>query len=135
MLEIVCLIGIFYGLWKLGKFFEDLRDGLVDLDRRLTKLEKDAVKITFKNDVDNVVVHPEVKNKPDNPYWKKPGTKTTPKVMGEWQTKNKTKEVYKHKPLTEGKYKSQIKINTEPTKATAPPPPPLPARKPKNYNK
>jgi hypothetical protein len=46
-MEIVCFIGIFYGLWKLGKFFEDLRDGLVDLDRRLTKLEKDAVKITF----------------------------------------------------------------------------------------
>ena len=125
MLEIVCLIGIFYGLWKLGKFFEDLRDGLVDLDRRLTKLEKDAVKITFKNDVDNVVVHPEVKNKPDNPYWKKPGTKTTPKVMGEWQTKNK------NKPLIEGRVKSTTKGDTGTTQA----PPPLPARKPKNYNK
>ena len=47
MLEIVCVIGIFYGLWKLGKLLEDLRDGIIDLDRRLTKLEKDAVKITF----------------------------------------------------------------------------------------
>lgn len=47
MLEIVCVIGIFYGTWRLGKFLEDLRDGIVDLDERLTKLEKDAVKITF----------------------------------------------------------------------------------------
>lgn len=47
MLEIVCVIGIFYGLWKFGKLLEDLRDGLIDLDKRLTKLEKDAVKITF----------------------------------------------------------------------------------------
>jgi hypothetical protein len=47
MLEIVCVIGIFYGLWKFGKLLEDLRDGIIDLDRRLTKLEKDAVKITF----------------------------------------------------------------------------------------
>ena len=47
MLEILCLVGIFYGTWKLGKFLEDLRDGIIDLDRRLTKLEKDAVKVTF----------------------------------------------------------------------------------------
>ncbi len=47
LLQILCLIGIFYGGWRLGKFLEDVRDGLVDLDRRLTKLEKDAVKITF----------------------------------------------------------------------------------------
>jgi hypothetical protein len=47
MLEIDCVIGIFYGLWKLGKLLEDLRDGIIDLDKRLTKLEKDAVKITF----------------------------------------------------------------------------------------
>jgi hypothetical protein len=53
MLEILCLVGIFYGTWKLGKFLEDLRDGLIDLDRRLTKLEKDAVKITFTEDNKN----------------------------------------------------------------------------------
>jgi hypothetical protein len=47
ILEIVCLIGIFYGTWMLGKFLENLRDGLIDLDKRLTKLEKDAVKVTF----------------------------------------------------------------------------------------
>jgi len=47
MLEILCLVGIFYGTWRLGKFLEDLRDGIIDLDKRLTKLEKDAVKITF----------------------------------------------------------------------------------------
>ncbi len=50
MLEIVCVIGIFYGLWKLGKLLEDLRDGLIHLDKRLTKLEKDAVKVTFKEE-------------------------------------------------------------------------------------
>lgn len=47
MLEILCLVGIFFGTWKLGKFLEDLRDGLVDLEKRLIKLEKDAVKVTF----------------------------------------------------------------------------------------
>jgi hypothetical protein len=46
-LQIICLIGIFYGGWRLSKFLEDIRDGLVDLDKRLSKLEKDAVKITF----------------------------------------------------------------------------------------
>jgi len=50
MLEIVCVFGIFYGLWRLGKFLEEMRDGLVDLDKRLTKLEKDAVKITFEKE-------------------------------------------------------------------------------------
>ncbi len=37
MLEIVCVIGIFYGLWKLGKLLEDLRESLIHLDKRLTK--------------------------------------------------------------------------------------------------
>ena len=46
-LQIICLLGIFYGGWRLGKFMENLRDGIIDLDKRLTKLEKDAVKITF----------------------------------------------------------------------------------------
>ncbi len=50
MLEIVCLIGIFYGVWKLGKFLEEMRDSMVDLNKRLTKLEKDAVKITFEKE-------------------------------------------------------------------------------------
>ncbi len=47
MLEIVCLIGVFYGTWKLGKFLEEMRDALIEIDKRLTKLEKDAVKVTF----------------------------------------------------------------------------------------
>ena len=47
MLEIVCLIGVFYGTWKLGKFLEEMRDAIIEIDKRLTKLEKDAVKVTF----------------------------------------------------------------------------------------
>ena len=66
MLEIVCVIGIFYGLWKLGKLLEDLRDGLIHIDKRLTKLEKDAVKITFTHPpytTDDVLDENKIKNK------------------------------------------------------------------------
>ena len=33
--------------------------------------------------------------KPATPYHKKPGTKSTPKVMGEWQVNNKNKKIVK----------------------------------------
>ena len=130
LLQIVCLFGVFYGVFHLGKFMEELRDSVIELNDRLSKLEKDAVKITFSNPPfstqdEKVIVHPEVKNKPNNPYYRGPGTKVTPKVMGEWQTKNKTK------PLIEGRVKSTTKGDTGTTKAL----PPLPARKPKNWNK
>jgi len=53
-------------------------DRVIWLQERLTKLEKDAVKITFDSPFttgdDKVIVHPPVK--------------TNPKILGEWQTKN-----------------------------------------------
>jgi hypothetical protein len=53
-------------------------DRLQWLEERLTRLEKDAVKVTFTppftNGDEKVIVHPQVK--------------TNPKVLGEWQTKN-----------------------------------------------
>ena len=47
---ILFFFSFFFGLWKLGKLLEDLRDSLIHLDKRLTKLEKDAVKVTFKEE-------------------------------------------------------------------------------------
>lgn len=47
ILEILCLVGIFIGSWRLGKFIQDLKNKVDELNERLTKLEKDAVKITF----------------------------------------------------------------------------------------
>ena len=47
IIEVLCIVGIFIGAWRLGKFLELLRNSVLDLDERLTKLEKDAVKITF----------------------------------------------------------------------------------------
>ena len=38
-------------------------DRLQWLEERLTKLEKDAVKVTFKSNDDNVIIHPQVKLK------------------------------------------------------------------------
>lgn len=59
ILEILCLLGIFIGSWRLGKFIQDLKNSVDDLNERLTKLEKDAVKITFRNPpytTDDVIV-------------------------------------------------------------------------------
>ena len=59
IIEILCLLGIFIGSWRLGKFLQDLKNSVDDLNERLTKLEKDAVKITFRNPpytTDDVIV-------------------------------------------------------------------------------
>lgn len=59
IIEILCLVGIFIGTWRLGKFIQDLKNSVDDLNERLTKLEKDAVKITFRNPpytTDDVIV-------------------------------------------------------------------------------
>ena len=50
ILEILCLVGIFIGSWRLGKFIQDLKNKVDELNERLTKLEKDAIKVTFKNE-------------------------------------------------------------------------------------
>lgn len=47
IIEILCLLGIFIGSWRLGKFIQDLKNKVEEFELRLTKLEKDAVKITF----------------------------------------------------------------------------------------
>jgi hypothetical protein len=96
-------------------------DRLQWLEERLTKLEKDAVKITFSEPPfspqdEKTIVHPKVTRVPE---------RKKDVVLGEWQTKNKTK------PLIEGRVKSTSKGDTGTTQA----PPPLPARKPKNWNK
>jgi hypothetical protein len=73
-LLIFCLIYIVILNYRNG----DLNEQIEDLDERLTKLEKDAVKVTFTPPFtigdEKVIVHPQVK--------------TNPKVLGEWQTKN-----------------------------------------------
>ncbi len=59
IIEILCFVGIFIGSWRLGKFLQDLKNSVDDLNERLTKLEKDAVKITFRNPpytTDDVIV-------------------------------------------------------------------------------
>jgi hypothetical protein len=59
IIEILCLLGIFIGSWRLGKFIQDLKNKVDELNERLTKLEKDAVKITFRNPpytTDDVIV-------------------------------------------------------------------------------
>jgi hypothetical protein len=58
LLQVLCLIGVFVGAWRLGKFLEQLSDTIIELETRLTKLEKDAVKITFTdppNKTDDVI--------------------------------------------------------------------------------
>lgn len=129
VIAVVCKgIILYYELTTMKDRIEYLETRVLKLDLNLNKLERDAVKVTFSESPqdEKVIIHPKVKNKPNNPYHRKPGTEITPKVMGEWQTKNK------NKPLIEGRAKSQIKEDTGPTQG---PPPPLPAKKPKNYNK
>jgi hypothetical protein len=76
-LLIFCLISIVMLNYRNG----DLNEEIEDLDERLTKLEKDAVKITFTPPYttydEKVVVHPNVKNKPVK--------KRKPKTVGEWE--------------------------------------------------
>lgn len=60
VVEILCFVGIFIGSWRLGKFLQDLKNSVDELNERLTKLEKDAVKITFTNPpytTDDVIVN------------------------------------------------------------------------------
>ena len=60
IMEILCVVGIFIGSWRLGKFIQDLKNKIDELNERLTKLEKDAVKITFNNPpytTDDVIVN------------------------------------------------------------------------------
>ena len=69
-------------------------DRLRWLEERLTKLEKDAVKVTFSNVNDKVIVHPQVKLK-SNPKqfdgikseepFVKTRKKRKPKTVGEWE--------------------------------------------------
>jgi len=69
-------------------------DRLRWLEERLTKLEKDAVKITFSNVNDKVIVHPQVKLKPnpkqfdgvksEEPFVKT-RTKRKPKSVKDWE--------------------------------------------------
>ena len=69
-------------------------DRLRWLEERLTKLEKDAVKVTFSNVNDKVIVHPQVKLKSnpkqfDGVKSEEPFIKTRkkrkPKTVGEWE--------------------------------------------------
>ena len=88
LLGIIVISGAIFIWMEIGI----TNDRLQWLEERLTKLEKDAVKITFSEEPKYL------------------GMRTTPedvkkilepkkdKVLGEWQTKNKTKEVYKRKP-------------------------------------
>ena len=69
-------------------------DRLRWLEERLTKLEKDAVKVTFSNVNDKVIVHPQVKLK-SNPKqfdgvkseepFVKTRTKRKPKTVKDWE--------------------------------------------------
>ena len=69
-------------------------DRLRWLEERLTKLEKDAVKVTFSNVNDKVIVHPQVKLK-SNPKqfdgvkseepFIKTRTKRKPKTVKDWE--------------------------------------------------
>lgn len=79
-------------------------DRLRWLEERLIKLEKDAVKVTFT----------------EEPHYH--GIRTTPqdvekilnpkkdKVLGEWQTKNKTKSIIKRKPKTVKEWEDEIDL-------------------------
>lgn len=69
-------------------------DRVIWLQERLTKLEKDAVKVTFTSVDDKVIVHPQVKLKSnlkqfDGIKSEEPFVKTRkkrkPKTVGEWE--------------------------------------------------
>ena len=90
-----CLIYIVILNYRNG----DLNEQIEDLDERLTKLEKDAVKITFSEPPfttydDKIVFHPEVKKK-SNPKqfpeikseepFVKTRTKRKPKSVKDWE--------------------------------------------------
>lgn len=87
---IFCVIYVFIINYKLGEYEEKIED----LDYRLTKLEKDAVKVTFTSVNDKVIVHPQVKLKSnpkqfDGVKSEEPFVKTRkkrkPKSVGEWE--------------------------------------------------
>lgn len=93
-LLIFCLIYIVILNYRNG----DLNEQIEDLDERLTKLEKDAVKITFSEPPfttydDKIVFHPEVKKKSnpkqfDGVESDKPFVKTRkrkPKTTKDWE--------------------------------------------------
>jgi hypothetical protein len=93
-LLIFCLIYIVILNYRNG----DLNEQIEDLDERLTKLEKDAVKITFSEPPfttynEKIVFHPEVKKKlnpkqfdgveSDKPFVKT--RKRKPKTTKDWE--------------------------------------------------
>jgi len=80
---IFCVIYIFIINYKHGEIEETIEE----LEERLTKLEKDAVKVTFS---DTPLFHPKPKTQTDyqNEHVIHPQIKNNPKVLGEWQTKN-----------------------------------------------
>jgi hypothetical protein len=93
-LLIFCLIYIVILNYRNG----DLNEQIEDFDERLTKLEKDAVKITFSEPPfttydDKIVFHPEVKKKSnpkqfDGVESDKPFVKTRkrkPKTTKDWE--------------------------------------------------
>ena len=87
---IFCVIYVFIINYKLCEYEEKIED----LDYRLTKLEKNAVKVTFSNVNDKVIVHPQVKLK-SNPKqfdgvkseepFIKTRTKRKPKTVKDWE--------------------------------------------------
>ena len=106
LIEIACIVGIFLGIWNLGQYLEKMRDFIVELDDRLTKLEKDAVKITFSNPQtqqnEKRVIKPITEGKTksqiktyegDIPMTQAPPPPKPLKTPGEWQSNNKRKQI------------------------------------------
>ena len=109
----VVLAGIF--MWmEIGITNDRLRW----LEERLTKLEKDAVKVTFtpfttgdEKRISKPLVEGEVKStsKGDTGTTQSPPPKTPP-VLGEWQIKNGNPYKYKRKPKTVKEWEDEIDL-------------------------
>ena len=96
LLSLVILIGICIvsGAVALWMELSTINDSLIWLEERLTKLEKDAVKVTFTSVNGKVIVHPQVKLKPnpkqfpeiksEEPFVKT-RTKRKPKTVKDWE--------------------------------------------------
>ena len=89
ILFFLLLLGVFTlsGAIVLWMELSITNDRLRWLEERLTKLEKDAVKVTFS---EAPLFHPKPKTQTDyqNEHVIHAQVKTNPKVLGEWQTKN-----------------------------------------------
>lgn len=103
IIEILCLVGIFIGSWRLGKFIQDLKNSVDDLNERLTKLEKDAVKITFTGPpytTDDVIVN----------IQKNVTKKSNPKQFDGVESKEPFLKTRKRKPKTVQDWEEEIDL-------------------------